>query len=249
MFINQPTEEPARLPHLLLVDDQVHLLLILHRQLEPEGFTISIATSGVDALDLVRSGPVPDLAILDITLPDIDGRELAEQLQSIAGIPIIFLSASTDVDIKVDVLNRLAEDYIVKPFAYPELLARLRRVLARLVRTKPGNARGVTIDQRLCINFEQQLVMIEDEMVKLTPSENRLLRTLFEHRGHVVSYEELLSLVRGIDGNGDSQVELEDRNSLHIHVRRLRSKIEDNAKRPRYVLTVRGRGYTMPEET
>ncbi|MEZ4706910.1 MAG: response regulator transcription factor [Caldilineaceae bacterium] len=247
MFINQPTEESARPPHLLLVDDQVHLLLILHRQLEQEGFTISIATSGVDALDIVKSGPIPDLAILDITLPDTDGRELAEQLQSMAGIPIIFLSASTDVDIKVDALNRLAEDYIVKPFAYPELLARLQRVLARLVRSRPGSTRGVTIDQRLCINFEQQLVMIEDEMVKLTPSENRLLRTLFEHRGHVVSYEDLLSLVRGIDSDGDS--ELEDRNSLHIHVRRLRSKIEDNAKRPRYVLTVRGRGYTMPEET
>lgn len=248
MFINQTPEDPARSPHILLVDDQVHLLLILHRQLEQEGFHISIATSGADALDIIKNGPLPDLAVLDITLPDIDGRKLAEHLQSMADLPVIFLTASTDIDIKVDALNRLAEDYIVKPFAYPELLARLQRVLARLVRNRPRSIQGVTVDQRLCINFEQQLVIIEEEMIKLTPSENRLLRTLFEHRGHVVGYEELLALVRGINSNGHEEAEVDDRNSLHIHVRRLRSKIEENAKRPRYVLTVRGRGYTMPEE-
>lgn len=248
MFINQQIEEPARSPHIFLVDDQVHLLLILHRQLEQEGYVVSIATSGADALDVIKNGPIPDLAVLDITLPDMDGRELAHHLQSLANIPIVFLSASTDIDIKVDALNRFAEDYIVKPFAYAELLARLQRVLSRLVNNKSGLIQGVTIDQRLCINFEQQIIMVRDEMIKLTPSENRLLRTLYEHRGKVVSYEELLSMVRASDGNGKYPAELDDRNSLHIHVRRLRSKIEESAKQPHYVLTVRGRGYTMPEE-
>jgi DNA-binding response OmpR family regulator len=156
-------------------------------------------------------------------------------------IPIIFLSALSDTTTKVTGLTRYAEDYVTKPFAFAELLARVQRVLLRAGQSHANEAE-VAIDHRLRVNFAQQYVVVDDKRVGLTPMENRLLNILFNHRGRVLSPAFLLA--RAWDPEEQGTV-----GSLWVHIRRLRKKIEVDDQHPRYLLTVRGQGYCLPGPT
>ncbi|MCB9148419.1 MAG: response regulator transcription factor [Caldilineaceae bacterium] len=228
--------EPKRI---LVVDDAADTRLMLNLRLQREGYTVFTASSGAEALEVVQHEGLPNLVVLDIMMPGMDGFAVANELRRMGDIPIIFLSALSDTDTKVEGLNRFAEDYITKPFAFSELLARIRRVLLRVASDQLVDPEMV-IDDMLRINFAQQYAVVNDEQLTLTPTENRLLHILYNNRGRVLSPGFLLA--KAWDPVRKGTVE-----SLWVHIRRLRSKIEPDPENPRYVVTVRGQGYCLPQ--
>lgn len=232
--------QPNNAKRILIVDDAADTRLMLNIRLQREGFTVMSASSGSDALDVVQREGLPHLALLDVVIPDMNGFEVAQQLRQIGDVPIIFVSAVSDTDTKVEGLTHYAEDYITKPFAFPELLARMRRVLMRN-RSDTVIVNEVRIDCRLCVNFAQHYASIEDRQIVLTPTETKLLQILYHNRGRVLSAGFLLAKAWEPLRNGTIE-------SLWVHIRRLRSKIEPNPNHPMYIVTVRGQGYCLPHE-
>ena len=225
---------------ILVVEDAADTRLLLTLRLQREGYQVLTASNGAEALDMVQSTGLPHLVLLDIMMPGMDGFAVANELRRMGDIPIIFLTALSDTETKVSGLLRYAEDYITKPFVFPELSARVRRVLLRVAGTKKADPEHI-IDERLRINFSQQYAMLDGKQITLTPTENRLLHILFTNRGRVLSPGYLLA--KAWDPTKAGTVE-----SLWVHMRRLRSKIEPDpdADTFRYVVTVRGQGYCLP---
>lgn len=228
--------EPKRI---LVVDDAADTRLMLNLRLQREGYTVYTANSGTEALEVVQHEGLPNLVVLDIMMPGMDGFAVANELRRMGDIPIVFLSALSDTDTKVEGINRFAEDYITKPFAFSELLARIRRVLLRVASDQLVDPEMV-IDDSLRINFAQQYAVVRDEQITLTPTENRLMHILYNNRGRVLSPGFLLA--KAWDPVRRGTVE-----SLWVHVRRLRSKVEPDPENPKYVVTVRGQGYCLPQ--
>jgi DNA-binding response OmpR family regulator len=212
---------------------------MLNLRLQREGYTVMVAGSGTEAVERVRSEGIPSLVLLDIMLPDMDGFAVAGELRTIAAMPIIFLSALSDTDRKVEGLNLYAEDYVTKPFAFSELLARIQRVMARSSTDAQADPEQV-IDEHLRINFAQNYAVLNDNQITLTPTEVRLMSILYNNRGRVLSAGFLLA--KAWDPASQGTVE-----SLWVHIRRLRNKIEPDPEHPRYVVTVRGQGYCLPQ--
>jgi DNA-binding response OmpR family regulator len=223
---------------ILVVDDAADTRLLLSLRLQREGYQVTTASNGPEALNLVQTEGLPHLVLLDIMMPGMDGFAVANEMRRMGDIPIIFLTALSDTDTKVDGLMRYAEDYVTKPFVFPELAARVRRVLLRVAGDQAVDPEQ-EVDERLRVNFAQQYAMLDDEKIVLTPTENRLLHILYTNRGRVLSPGFLLA--KAWDPTKAGTVE-----SLWVHMRRLRSKIEPDADTPRYVVTVRGKGYCLP---
>jgi len=232
------TSDSARI---LVVDDAADTRLMLSLRLQREGYVILPASSGWEAIEIVHREGLPDLAVLDIMMPGMDGFGVADELRHIGEVPIIFLSALSDTNTKAEGINRYAEDYMTKPFAFTELLARIRRILLRVAPERAMEPE-LSIDDRLRINFSQQYAVLNDRQITLTPTENRIMNILYHNRGRVLSPDFLLAKVWDPTRKGTVE-------SLWVHVRRLRSKIEPEPDRPRYVLTVRGQGYCMPQRS
>jgi len=230
------TSDSARI---LIVDDAADTRLMLSLRLQREGYVILPASSGREALDIVNRQGLPDLAVLDIMMPGMDGFGVADELRQMGDVPIIFLSALSDTNTKVEGINRYAEDYVTKPFAFSELLARIRRILLRVAPERAMEPE-LPVDDHLHINFSQQYAVVDDQQITLTPTENRIMNVLYHNRGRVLSPSFLLAKVWDPTRKGTVE-------SLWVHVRRLRSKIEPDPDNPRYVLTVRGQGYCMPQ--
>jgi DNA-binding response OmpR family regulator len=228
--------EPKRI---LVVDDAADTRLMLNLRLQREGYIVYAAGSGPEALEIVKQEGLPHLVILDIMMPGMDGFAVANELRKIGDVSIIFLSALSDTETKVEGLTRYAEDYITKPFAFTELLARVRRVLVR-TSTERAVDPELVIDEGLRINFAQQYAVVNNQQITLTPTENRLLHVLYNNRGRVLSPGFLLS--KAWDPLRKGTVE-----SLWVHIRRLRSKIEADPDNPKYVITVRSQGYCLPQ--
>lgn len=224
---------------ILVVDDAADTRLLLNLRLQREGYEVFTASSGAEALEVIQKEGLPHLVLLDIMMPGMDGFAVASELRRMGDISIIFLSALSDVDTKVEGLNRFAEDYVTKPFDFSELSARIRRVLLRVATDQNADPEQV-VDERLRVNFAQQYAIMDDVQITLTPTENRLLHILFNNRGRVLSPGFLLA--KAWDPVRRGTVE-----SLWVHMRRLRSKIEPDADNPRYVVTVRGQGYCLPQ--
>ena len=238
--IMEPTNESGVLDRrILVVDDAADTRLILSLRLQREGFTVYSAASGAEAIEVVRREGLPNLVLLDIMMPDMDGFAVAAELRRMGDIPIIFLSALTDVDTKVEGLTLYAEDYVTKPFAVNELLARIRRILLR-ARSDDAFEPELEIDEHLRVNFAKQYAVVDEEQITLTPIENRLLNILYNNRGRVLSPAYLLA--KAWDPIRKGSVE-----SLWVHMRRLRTKIESDPDNPQYVVTVRGHGYCLPQ--
>lgn len=224
---------------ILIVDDAADTRHMLNIRLQREGFTVFSAATGEDAIDVVRSEGLPHLVLLDIMMPDMNGFDVANELRRMGDIPIIFLSAIADIETKVEGLTRFAEDYVTKPFAFPELLARIRRVL---LRSNSDNiiSPEIEIDEHLHVNFAQHYAICNGKQLTLTPTETRLLHVLYSNRGRVLSAGFLLSKAWDPLHNGTIE-------SLWVHIRRLRSKIEPDPDNPNYLVTVRGQGYCLPQ--
>jgi two-component system, OmpR family, KDP operon response regulator KdpE len=225
--------EPA--PVVLVIDDEIQIRRFLRAGLELDGFVVQEAETGTDAMRAVTLTP-PDLVILDLGLPDMDGADVLERLRSWSSVPLIVLSVRGSEDEKVRLLELGADDYVVKPFGMAELLARAHSAMRRQLRATHGEP--VIKFGPLAIDFAARAVSISDQRLTLTPKEYRLLQLLAQHSGNVVTHQFLL---REIWGNEH----VDDTHYLRIFVRKLRRKIEADPTQPRILLTELGVGYRL----
>jgi DNA-binding response OmpR family regulator len=222
-------------PRLLLVDDDPNLLVFLADRLRDDGFSVVTARNGREALRRLDE-EWPDLLIVDLLMPEMDGLTLAGQVKERADLPIIVLSAIDTGDSKADALERVAEDYVAKPFHYPELRARITRVLRRLRDRVPRQP--LVLGPHLTLLLHRREALVDERVVGLTPTEVRLLYALAANLDQVVSSDTLLT-------RGWSETDLASPSYLWVSIRRLRSKIELEPDRPVHLLTVRGVGYRL----
>lgn len=224
--------------HILVIEDEQPIRRFLKASLSSEGYRVSEATCGEEGLRMATSQP-PDLVILDLGLPDLDGQEVLKRLREWFSAPIIILSARDQEAEKIAALDHGADDYVTKPFGVGELLARMRNAMRHANRTGP-EATTVVIGE-LRIDLAARLVYRRDEEVHLTPLEYKLLVTMIKHAGKVLTHRFLL---REVWGPQDSQ----ENHYLRVFVASLRRKLEDDPARPRYILTEQGVGYRLAAE-
>ena len=224
---------------LLLVDDdpEIRSSVRLGFELQWRDVEIIEAGGGADALTLVEEER-PDLVLLDIGLPDMDGYRVLREIRAFSSVPVIMLTARDEPIDKVRGLEAGADDYVGKPFDHLELMARVRAVLRRLdVKAPPERAAPYRRDE-LAIDVDAREAHVADRRVVLTPTEWRVLELLVANAGWIVPRERIASRVWGRDDPGDLD-------ALRVFVRRLRGKIGDDARAPRYIETVRGVGYRL----
>jgi DNA-binding response OmpR family regulator len=222
-------------PRLLLVDDDPNLLVVLSDQLREDGFEVATARDGEEAIRRLEAG-WPDLLIIDMMMPRMDGLALAREIKAQADLPIIVISAIDAADSKAFLLEEFAEDYVTKPFHYPELRARIQRVLRRVGDRVPRQALNLGPD--LSLELHRREAVVRGQRVQLTPTESRLLYALAANLGQVVPTETLLL-------RGWAETEDADPSYVWVTMRRLRQKVEVDPNRPVHVLTVRGIGYRL----
>ena len=220
---------------ILIVDDEAKMIRFVRMNLELEGYRVTEAGDGLEALDRVRQD-LPDLVLLDVMMPHMDGFETLERLREISDVPVIMLTVRGDEEDRIRGLELGADDYVTKPFSPRELASRIRAVLRRV--EKPASAGGevVLIDDRLSVDFRQRDVIVDGQRINLRPTEYRLLYHLVNNPGWVMTHEMLLSKVWGYEYREDTQL-------LRLYVTYLRQKIEPDPANPRYIFTERGVGY------
>jgi two-component system KDP operon response regulator KdpE len=224
--------------HILVIEDEQPIRRFLRESLGNEGYQVSEAASGREGLRMASSH-LPDLVILGLGLPDLDGQDFLKQIREWFTAPIVVLSARDQETQKIKALDQGADDYVTKPFAVGELLARIRTALRHAHQIRPEEA-AVTIGD-LHVDFAARLVYRKDKEVHLTPLEYKLLATMFKHVGKVLTHRFLL---REVWGPQDSQ----ENHYRRVFVASLRRKIEDDPARPRYILTEPGVGYRLVAE-
>jgi DNA-binding response OmpR family regulator len=224
---------------ILLVDDDPGLLVALAELLRNDGFVVTTARDGDEALRRLDQG-WPDLLIIDLLMPRMDGLSLAREIKARADLPIIVLSAIDAGDNKADLLDEFAEDYITKPYHYAELRARIHRVLRRVGDRVPRQA--VRVGQDLVLELHRRQAVVGGREVALTPTESRLLFALAANLGRTVTTETLLT-------RGWAETDDADPSYVWVTMRRLRQKIELDPNAPRHLLTVRGVGYRLVGES
>lgn len=222
-------------PRILLVDDDPQLLLALADMLRNDGFLVTTARDGEEALRRLDAG-WPDLLIIDLLMPKIDGLALAREIKARADLPIIVLSAIDAGDNKADLLDEFAEDYITKPYHYAEVRARIQRVLRRVGERVPRQ--GIRVGPNLTLELHRRQAIVGGETVSLTPTESRLLFALAANLDQTVTTETLLA--RGWAETDDAEPSY-----VWVTMRRLRQKLEVDANNPKHLLTVRGLGYRL----
>ncbi len=222
--------------HILTVEDDERIRQAVKLALEEEGWDVTEASTGESAMDAFTANP-PDVVLIDINLPGMDGFEVCRQLRRESDVPIIMVTARADTHDVVAGLEAGADDYMTKPFAPKELSARIRAMLRRSRNAEQGNMQRVKVGE-LEISPEEGMVMQGEEEVHLTKTEFKLLCELASQPGKVFSREVLLERVWGYDYFGDGRL-------VDVHIRRLRTKVEPDAASPRYVVTARGLGYKL----
>lgn len=220
---------------ILAVEDDQRIRSAVKLALEDEGWTVDEAESGEDAIEIFQRSQ-PDVVLIDIMLPGIDGFELCRTLRRTSSVPVVMVTARNDTHDVVAGLEAGADDYLTKPFAPKELSARIRALLRRIRPSASAHPRLVFGDLELIP--DEGKVLRDGEEVHLTKTEFRLLCELAESPGKVLSREALLDKVWGYDYFGDGRL-------VDVHVRRLRTKIEADPANPRHVVTVRGLGYRL----
>jgi len=223
---------------ILVVEDDLDLARLLAARLVAQGYRVDTAQSGCEALRAAYELH-PDLVILDIMMPGMDGYETCRRLRELSGVPVIMLTALTSLESVVRGFGAGADDYVKKPFDFQELEMRIQALLKR---AQPDPSPRVYDDGRLRVDLRAGQVYRDGERVHLSPTEFRLLRALVSRQGCVVSHEELLKEVWG-ESYGDAVAE------LSLYIRYLREKLEDDPGEPEYIRTEWGRGYWFAERT
>jgi DNA-binding response OmpR family regulator len=223
---------------IMVVDDEKRLVSLVESYLTQEGYRVLSANNGVEALP-IASREKPDLIILDIMMPEMDGYGFMREHRKEKDTPIILLTARVDDDERVIGLELGADDYITKPFRPRELVARVRAVLRRAGKTEPQGKMLQVAD--ITLDRDSRTVTVADRSVDLTPSEFDLMAALMTSPGHVFSRLDLLDIIQGVRYEGYER-------TIDTHIKNLRSKIESDPRSPRYIETVYGVGYRFKRE-
>jgi two-component system KDP operon response regulator KdpE len=229
------TETASIRRRILVVDDEPRMIHFIRLNLEHDGFEVVEATSGSEALEQYRDH-LPDLILLDVMMPDLDGFETLRLIREISNVPVIMLTAKGEEEDRVRGLELGADDYITKPFSPRELVSRVRAVLRRTEMPGKPVHEIIEVDDRLKIDFDRREVWVEGGLVKLRPTEYRLLYHLVKNAGWVVPHEQLLAKVWGYEYRDETHY-------LRLYINYLRKKLEEDPSNPRYILTERGVGY------
>ena len=235
MLHGGPSPYGVTTPRILIVDDDPNLLVLLAEQLRGDGYDVQTARDGDEALRRLSTS-WPDLLVIDMLMPRMDGLTLAREVKARADLPIIVLSAIDTADSKADLLDEVAEDYVTKPYHYPELRARIQRVLRRLVDRVPRQR--LELGPKLALELHRRVAEVDGVTVTLTPTESRLLYALAANLGQTVTTETLLA-------RGWADTEDADPSYVWVTMRRLRQKVEVDPAKPAHLLTVRGIGYRL----
>ena len=231
---------PAKNTTLVVADDDPPLLRLMARNLQLEGFDVLAASDGQQALELIENH-APDLVLLDVMMPKMDGFTVCSRVREFSAVPIIIVTARGQDKDKVRGLDLGADDYLTKPFSVEELLARVRGVLQRSELSTREHIQGLqatTTTGTLMVDYSQHLVVLNGREIALTPTEYRILAYLAQNVGRVVTQDLLLEQVWGQEYLGESHM-------LQVNINRLRHKLEADATQPRYILTKVGVGYSL----
>ncbi|MBL8641554.1 MAG: response regulator transcription factor [Alphaproteobacteria bacterium] len=221
-------------PHILVVDDDDRIRTLLSRFLRDNGFMVSTAKNGNDALNVLKCAYY-DALVVDVMMPEKNGIDLTKELRATSDLPILLLTALGEVNDRINGLESGADDYLAKPFEPKELILRLRSILKRKGNPINRSIDKFVIGKWIFLPDEDKLVSDTNEDVRLTSVEVKLLEALARHAGKILSREELARLC-GVDGN--------DR-TVDVQITRLRKKIEEDSRVPKYIQTIRGQGYML----
>lgn len=225
--------EDAKL--ILIVDDEIRMRRFMKMNLDLEGYRVIEASNGLEALDRIRED-LPDLVLLDVMMPELDGFETLRIIRETSTVPVIILTVKDEESDKVKGLELGADDYVTKPFSSRELASRIKAVLRRTEMDTPTEKSMVVVDDYLKIDFNRRQVFVAGQEVKLRPTEYRLLYHLVKNAGQVLTHEVILSKVWGYEYRDESQY-------VRLYITYLRQKIEPDPSNPKYILTERGIGY------
>jgi len=220
---------------ILVVDDEERMVRFIRMNLEHDGFLVSEAFNGKQAISRMRD-VTPDLILLDIMMPDVDGFDVLETLREISNVPVIMLTAKGEEDDRVRGLELGADDYVTKPFSPRELVSRIKAVLRRTEGATGSMHDLIEVDERLKIDFDRREIWLEGKLIKLRPTEYRLLFHLVQNAGWVVSHDQLLQKVWGYEYRDEPHY-------VRLYINYLRQKLEKDPAAPKYILTERGVGY------
>ncbi len=220
---------------ILVVDDEKGLVKIIRLNLQQDGFEVVEANNGTEAMDKLRT-TLPDLILLDVMMPDMDGFTVLKMVREFGGTPVIMLTAKGEEKDIIKGLELGADDYITKPFSPRELTSRIRAVLRRGSFTKDEESGRIVVDDRLTIDFDRHEVWIEGELVQLRPTEYRLLYHLVQNAGWVLTHDQILNKVWGYEYENEPHY-------VRLYINYLRKKLEVDPSNPKYILTERGVGY------
>ena len=221
---------------ILVVDDEERMVRFIRLNLEHDGFQVVEAYNGLQAVNKVRSS-LPDLVLLDIMMPELDGFEVLKILREVSSVPVIMLTAKSEEDDRVRGLELGADDYITKPFSPRELVSRVRAVLRRTEAPGGVPVHGlIEVDGRLKLDFDRREVWVDGKLVQLRPTEYRLLYHLVQNAGWVITHDQILTKVWGYEYRDEPHY-------VRLYINYLRKKLEEDPANPKYILTERGVGY------
>jgi two-component system KDP operon response regulator KdpE len=226
----------TNIPQILIIEDEPEIRKFLRVTLEQQGYGVAEAITGSEGIKRITTYP-PELVILDLGLPDMDGSEIISTVRGWSKLPIIVLSARDREQDKVTALEAGADDYLSKPFGTNELLARIK-VALRHASTNPNKEEIIFEYVGLKVDLAKRLVLVDAQEIHLTPIEYKLLAMLVKHAGKVVTHKQLLSEVWGKNSSTQSHY-------LRLHTQHLREKLGDDATKPKYILTEAGVGYRL----
>lgn len=220
---------------ILVVDDEERMARFIRLNLEHDGFQVIECYKGMQAVGLLRD-KMPDVVILDVMLPDIDGFEVLQLIREVSSIPVIMLTAKGEEEDRVKGLELGADDYVTKPFSPRELVSRVRAVLRRADQSSTTGEGIISVDDHLKIDFGRREIRLDGELIKLRPTEYRLLYHLVKNAGWVMTYDQILAKVWGYEYRDEPHY-------VRLYVNYLRQKLEKDPANPIYILTERGVGY------
>ena len=220
---------------ILVVDDEPRMTKFVRMNLELEGYRVAEASNGLEALQKVKND-LPDLVILDVNMPELDGFETLRLIRQSGAVPVIMLTVKADEEDRIKGLELGADDYVTKPFSPRELASRVKAVLRRTSMPAPTEKTEIKVDDYLQIDFKKREVIVGGKHVKLRPTEYRLLYHLVNNAGYVITHDMLLAKVWGHEYRDESQY-------VRLYVNYLRQKIEPDPANPKYILTEHGVGY------
>ena len=220
---------------ILVVDDEERMVRFIRLNLEHDGFRVITAYNGMQAVNKVRSD-MPDLILLDVMMPDMDGFEVLRIIRETSNVPVIMLTAKGDEDDRVRGLELGADDYMTKPFSPRELVSRAKAVLRRTEPTTSTLHGLINIDGHLKLDFDRREIWLDDKLVQLRPTEYRLLYHLVQNAGWVLTHDQLLTKVWGYEYRDEPHY-------VRLYINYLRQKLEKDPANPKYILTERGVGY------